>query len=56
MLALRWASIQFSSLFSYFTMIDSLSRLHTISKIENKENIVMFEEILIHEPIDDSFL
>ena len=55
-LALRWASIQFSSKFFYFTMNDSLSRLHTISKIENRENIVTFEEMLIHEPIEGSFL
>ena len=55
-LALRWASIQFSSKFFYFTMSDSLFRLHTISKIENRENIVTFEEMLIHEPIEGSFL
>ena len=31
MLAFRWASIQYSSQFSYFTMRDLLSRLSTIS-------------------------
>ena len=40
MLSLRWASIQGSSQFSYFTMSDSLSRLCTISTIliGNREN------------------
>ena len=33
MFALRWASIQYSSQFSYFTMSDLLSRLFTISNI-----------------------
>ena len=45
MLALRWASIQYSSQFSYFTMRDLLSRLSTILKIGNRENIVTFEDM-----------
>ena len=56
MLALRWASIQYSSQFSYFTMRDLLSWLSTISKIGNRENIVTFKAILIHEPIEAIFL
>ena len=56
MLALRWASIQYSSQFSYFTMRDLLFRLSTISKIGNRENIVTFKAMLIHEPIEASFL
>ena len=56
MLALRWASIQYSSQFSYFTMSDLLFRLFTISKIGNRENIVTFKAMLIHEPIEASFL
>ena len=56
MLALRWASIQYSSRFFYFTISDSLSRLSTISKIGNGENIVTFKAMLIHEPIEASFL
>ena len=54
MLALRWAFIQYSSHFSYFTMSDSLSRLSNIPKIVNRENIVTFEAMLIHEPIEAS--
>ena len=38
MLALRRASIQCSSQFSYFAISDSLSRLATISKIGKREN------------------
>ena len=45
MLALRWASIQYSSQFSYFTMRDLLSQLSTILKIGNRENIVTFEDM-----------
>ena len=45
MLALRWASILYSSQFSYFTMRDLLSRLSTILKIGNRENIVTFEDM-----------
>ena len=45
MRALRWASIQYSSQFSYFTMRDLLSRLSTILKIGNRENIVTFEDM-----------
>ena len=56
MLALRWASIQYSSQFSYFTRRDLLFRLSTISKIGNRENIVTFKAMLIHEPIEASFL
>ena len=56
MLALRWASIQYNSHFFYFTMSDSLSRLSTISKIGNRENIVTFKAMLIHELIEASFL
>ena len=55
MLALRWASIQYNSQFSYFTMRDSLSRLSTISKIGNRENILPLEDMLIHEPIEIQF-
>ena len=55
MLALLWASIQYNSQFSYFTMRDSLSRLSTISKIGNRENILPFEDMLIHEPFDIQF-
>ena len=55
MLALRWASIQYNSQFSYFTMRDSLSRLSTILKIGNRENILPFEDMLIHEPIEIQF-
>ena len=56
MLALRRASIQYSSQFSYFTMRDLLSWLSTISKIGNRENIVTFKAMLIHELIEASFL
>ena len=56
MLALRKAFIQYSRHFSYFKMSDSLSRLSNIPKIGNKENIVTFEAMLIHEPIKASFL
>ena len=42
--SLRWASIQYKSQFSYLTMIDLLSRLSTILKIGNRENIVTFED------------
>ena len=56
MLALRWASIQYSSQFSYFTMRDLLSWLSTISKIGNRENIVTFKAMFIHEQIEASFL
>ena len=45
MLALRWASIRYSSQFSYFTMRDLLSQLSTILKIGNRENIVTFEDM-----------
>ena len=45
MLALRWASIQYSSQFSYFTLRDLLSRLSTILKIGNRENIATFEDM-----------
>ena len=45
MFALRWASILYSSQFSYFTMSDLLSRLSTIWKIGNRENIVTFEDM-----------
>ena len=45
MLALRWASFQYSSQFSYFTLRDLLSRLSTILKIGNRENIVTFEDM-----------
>ena len=41
---LRWASILYRSQFSYLTMIDLLSRLSTILKIGNRENIVTFED------------
>ena len=37
-------------------MSDSLSRLSTISKIGNRENIVAFKAMLIHELIEASFL
>ena len=45
MLALRWASILYNRQFSYFTMRDLLSRLSTILKIGNRENIVTFEDM-----------
>ena len=45
MLALRWASIQYSSQFSYFTMRDLQSQLSTILKIGNWENIITFEDM-----------
>ena len=38
MLALRWAFIQCSSQFPYFTMTNSLSQLSTISKVGKREN------------------
>ena len=48
MLALHWASIQYSCQFSYLTMRDMrdlLSRLSTILKIGNRENIVTLEDM-----------
>ena len=45
MLALRWASIQYSSQFPHSTMRDLLSRLSTILDKGNRENIVTFKDM-----------
>ena len=40
-----YSFIQYSSQFSYFTMNDSLSRLSTILKIGNRENVYTRSDI-----------